>query len=88
MNLNAILERLSDFEFVDFFPLNQKSKTTKNVLICTGIYLAAALVAGILIFLLGGIFILGAIVKFVGVIVAIYSIVGMVNALLNYMKYN
>ena len=88
MNLNSILEKLSDIEFSDFFPLNNKASTTKNVLITTAIYLCAELFAGLLIALLGNVFVLGVIVKVVGVIVGIYSVVGMVAALFKYMKYN
>ena len=83
-----IIDKLSHYEFNDFFPLNNRPSTTRDVLIIVGIYVAAAVVMGLLITLLGRIFILGVIIKIIGFIVCAYCLVGLVAALLKYMKYN
>ena len=85
---NNIMDKLSRYEFNDFFPLNNRPSATKDVLIIVGIYLAAAIVMGLLITLLGRIFILGVIIKIIGFIVCAYCLLGLVAALLKYMKYN
>lgn len=88
MNFRDIIERLRDCEFCDFYPLNKKQYTLQNVLINSGIYIAAVLVCILLVGFLGGIFILGIIVKIISFVVGIYALIGLVVTLLNYMKYN
>lgn len=86
--LQKLIDYFEDKEFVDFFPINDTFNDTKNLLIITGKYLVAIIVGIVLWALLGGIFILGVIIKILASVVIIYSIVGMVGALLNYMKYH
>lgn len=86
--LQAFWEKLQDYEFTDFFPLNRQASTLDNLLKVVGIYVGAMIVVGLVILLLGWIPVLGLLLKIAGALVGIYSLVGLIEFLLKYMKYN
>jgi hypothetical protein len=88
-NLFAKLtEFLSSLEAEDIFPLNRRASDTVNVLKIFGIYLAVLIVCAALWVFLGGIFILGVIVKIICILATLYSVVGMFVLALDFMRYN
>lgn len=86
--IRTIMDKLSRYEFNDFFPLNNKTSTTRNTLITVGVYIGILIVLGLILTLLGWVPVLGLILKILSTIVAIYCLVGIVAMLLTYMKYN
>ncbi|MBR4555733.1 MAG: hypothetical protein IKO27_09105 [Ruminococcus sp.] len=88
MNFRDLLDKLRNIEFTTIFPLNDKESTVNNLLINVGIYLGAILFAVLLIVLLGHITVLGVILWIIGILVIIYSLIGMFADLLRFMKYN
>lgn len=83
-------EKLSSMTFEDFFPLMKKYNTddVKQLCIMVGIYLAAIILAVIIIFALGWIPFLGILMKILSTVVIIYSTIGIFSSLLTYLKYN
>jgi hypothetical protein len=88
LNVDEIRRKLSNLEFDDVFPLNNKACTMENMLKAVGLYLVAQILATMLLILLGHIFILGIIVKIICIPVLVYCAVGLVAWLLRYMKLN
>ena len=86
--ITELLDKLNIHSFEDVFPLNAISYTTENVVKSVGIYIAALVVCALLIIVLGGIPVLGVIIKIITTIAALYAVVGMVALLLQFMKYN
>ena len=69
-----------------FFPFSFKSKEVKDLVINIVIYLVASIVGGWLLGLLGGIPLLGVIFDLIGSLFGLYCLVGIVLAVLDYLK--
>ena len=82
------LEKFRDLEFYDLFPMNNKPCTAQNLLKISGIYFAALLLCLAVLMLLGGIFILGIIVKIIFVPIIVYALVGMIEFAVRFMRLN
>ena len=80
--------KLRDKEMEDIFPLNRNYYDVKDVLKSCGIYLGALVILALFWIFLGGIFILGFVVKLVCVVVGAYALIGMVALALQFMKVN
>ncbi|WP_295152944.1 hypothetical protein [uncultured Ruminococcus sp.] len=82
--------KLAYMEFSDLFPLNRKCdiRDVKSVLFFVGAYLVALIFCALLFVVLGAIPYIGWLFRAIGVLVAIYAIVGMVHILGQYMKFN
>ncbi len=83
-----LIYKIKDLQMEDIFPLNRNYYDVKDVLKSVGIYVGAILVLALLWIFLGRIFILGVIVKIIGVVCGLYAIIGMVALLLEFMKVN
>ncbi len=88
MDFRELLDKARDLEFDDIFPLNDKDADVHNLLVTVGIYLGALIFVILLIVLLGHITVLGVILWIIGIVVGIYSLIGMIAFLLKFMKYN
>ncbi|MGN0595561.1 MAG: hypothetical protein ACI4I6_10410 [Hominimerdicola sp.] len=90
MSFSGLIQKIKDrdCEFVDFFPLNDRMFTPKNMAMVIGIYIGIIIFVAALIVVLGSVFILGVILKIIGAIAVIYSVIGIVGFMLTFMKYN
>lgn len=88
--MNQLIQKIKngDCEFVDFFPINDRMFSTKNIAIVIGIYVGIIILAAALIVLTSSIIVLGVLVKIIGAAAIIYSIIGICGYMLTYMKYN
>ncbi|MBR6786544.1 MAG: hypothetical protein IKM26_01305 [Clostridia bacterium] len=68
------------------FPFSFKSKEVKDLVINIVIYLVASIVGGWLLGLLGGIPLLGVIFDLIGSLFGLYCLVGIVLAVLDFLK--
>jgi hypothetical protein len=83
-------DKLAYMEFSDAFPQNKKCdvRDMRSVIFFIIIYLVALIVCALFFVVFGSIPFVGWLFRFIGVVVAIYAIVGMMHILLQYMKYN
>lgn len=88
--INEIIEKIKnrDLEFNDVFPLNDCMFTPQNAAKVLGIYVGIIILCILINVLLGGIFILGVILKIITGIAIAYSVIGIVAFMLVFMKYN
>lgn len=69
-----------------FFPFSFKSKEVKDLIINIVIYLVVSIVGGWVLGLLSGIPVIGAVASLVGSLLGLYCLVGIVLAVLDYLK--
>ena len=83
-------DKLAYMEFSDLFPQNKKCdvRDIRSVIFFIGIYLVALIFCALFFVVLGAIPFIWWLFRFIGVVVGIYALVGMVHILLQYMKYN
>lgn len=89
--IGKVRDKLAYMEFEDLFPQNKKCDTRdiRSVLFYTGIYVAALIFAALFIVLGTAVHPLIAwLLYLIGGAVGIYSLVGMVHILLQFMRFN
>lgn len=69
-----------------FFPFSFKAKEVKDLIINIVIYLVVSIVGGWVLGLLGGIPLIGAVAGLVSSLLGLYCLVGIVLAVLDYLK--
>lgn len=69
-----------------FFPFSFKSKEVKDLIINIVIYLVVSIVGGWVLGLLGGIPVIGLVAGLVGSLLGLYCLVGIVLAVLDFLK--
>lgn len=69
-----------------FFPFSFKTDTMKELIVAIAVYLIASLVSSIVFGLLDGLPLIGFIFSLAGGIAGLYCLVGIVLAVLNFMK--
>lgn len=88
--IQKIKDKLAIMEFEDVFPLNRKCDiyNVKSVVQYALIYVGILIVAAVLWIILGAIPFVGWLFKFVGIVVAIYGVIGVGKLLFEFMRVN